>query len=111
MKSFVTLCLLAALVAAVTCRPEQQAAAEVIKSDADQPVASKEGDLEGSESLLLGRLLGGGLLRGGIGYGGLYGRYPYGVYPYYGYPFGGFPYGGLPYGGYPYGVGPYGFVG
>ncbi|XP_043211396.1 glycine-rich cell wall structural protein-like [Amphibalanus amphitrite] len=72
MKTFVTLCLLAALVAVVTCRPEQQAAAE-LTPDAGQPVA-EAGDLQGAETgifgQVLGSLLGGGLGRG-LGGGGL----------------------------------------
>ncbi|XP_043196721.1 glycine-rich cell wall structural protein-like [Amphibalanus amphitrite] len=88
MKTFVTLCLLAALVAVVTCRPEQQAAAE-FTPDADQPVA-EAGDLQGAETGIFGRLLtgliGGGGLGRGLGLGGLGGGY--------GYPYGG----GLGYG-------------
>ncbi|XP_043196720.1 shematrin-like protein 1 [Amphibalanus amphitrite] len=103
MKPFVTLCLLAALVAVVTCQPEQQAAAE-FTPDADQPVASEAGDLKGSETGIFGRLLGGLLGRGRYGrrhgYGGYFGGYPYGSG--YGYGHRGYGYG---YPGYGHGLG------
>ena len=42
---FAWLCVVAVLVAAVNCRPDKQAAAEVTKSESDQAVASDDGDL------------------------------------------------------------------
>ena len=39
--------------AAVSCRPEQQAAAEATKPDSDQPVDLEDGDLKGSETGLV----------------------------------------------------------
>ena len=46
---FVVLCLAAVLVA-VNCRPDKQAAAEVHKPQSDQAVALDDGDLQGAET-------------------------------------------------------------